>query len=54
MVYQEKGSFSSKELALAPYRMLAQRMEEKFHTFEIDHTQGNENRYDDALVALGS
>ena len=29
-------------------------MEEKFSTFEIKHTLRSENRYADALVALGS
>ena len=38
VVYQAKGSFSLKEPSLAPYRTLAQRMEEKFCTFEIEHT----------------
>ena len=38
VVCQAKGSFSLKEPSLAPYRTLAQRMEEKFSTFEIEHT----------------
>ena len=29
-------------------------MEEKFSTFEIEHAPRNENRFADALVALGS
>ena len=29
-------------------------MEEKFSTFEIEHTPRNENRFVDALVALDS
>ena len=33
---------------------MAQKMEEKFSTFEIEHALRNENRYADALVALGS
>ena len=33
---------------------MAQRMEEKFSTFEIEHTSRNENRFADALAALGS
>ena len=33
---------------------MAQRMEEKFSTFEIEHVPRNENRYTDALNALGS
>ena len=54
VVYQAKGSFSLKEPSLAPYRTSAQRMEEKFCTFVIKHTQRSENRYADALAALGS
>ena len=38
VVCQAKGSFSLKEPSLAPYRTLAQRMEERFSTFEIEHT----------------
>ena len=54
VVCQAKGSFSLKEPSLAPYREMAQRMEEKFSTFEIEHAPRNENRFADALAALGS
>lgn len=54
VVYQAKRSFSLKEPCFAPYRTLAQRMEEKFCTFEIEHTQRSENQYADALAAFGS
>ena len=54
MVCQTKGSFSLKEPNLAPYRAMAQKMEERFLTFEIEHTPRNENRFADALAALGS
>ena len=33
---------------------MAQKMEEKFSTFEIKHAPRNENRFVDALAALGS
>jgi hypothetical protein len=33
---------------------LAQKLEAKFSTFEIEHAQRNENRYADALAILGS
>ena len=33
---------------------MAQKMEEKFSTFEIEHTPRNENRFTNALAALGS
>ena len=54
VVCQTKGSFSLKEPNLAPYRTMAQKMEEKFSTFEIDHAPRNENRFADALAAFGS
>ena len=33
---------------------MAQKMEEKFSTFEIEHTPRNKNRFANALAALGS
>nr|XP_023879005.1 uncharacterized protein LOC111991468 [Quercus suber] len=54
VVCQANGSFSLKEPNLAPYRAIAQKMEEKFSTFEIKHAPRNENRFADALAALGS
>ena len=54
VVYQAKGSFSLKEPSLALYKMMVQKMEEKFLTFEIEHAPRNENQYADALAALGS
>ena len=54
MVCQTKGSFSLKEPSLALYRAMAQKMEEKFLTFEIEHAPRNENRFADSLAALGS
>ena len=49
-----KGSFSLKEPSLTPYRAITQKMEEKFSTFEIEHTPRNKNRFADALATLGS
>ena len=37
VVCQAKGSFLLKEPSLAPYKMLAQKMEERFSTFKIEH-----------------
>ena len=54
VVCQTKGSFSLKEPSLALYKMMAQKMEEKFSTFEIKHASRNENMFADALAALGS
>ena len=39
---------------MAPYRALAQKLEEKFNTFEISHALRCGNRYADALATLGS
>ena len=49
VVYQAKESFSLNEPSLAPYRTLAQRMEEKFSTFKIEHSQRSENWYTNTL-----
>ena len=54
VICQAKGSFSLKEPSLAPYRAMAQRMEEKFSTFEIEYAPRNENRFADALATLDS
>uniref|UniRef100_A0A2N9GAK8 Integrase catalytic domain-containing protein n=1 Tax=Fagus sylvatica TaxID=28930 RepID=A0A2N9GAK8_FAGSY len=52
--HEAKGEFSLKEPSLAPYRALAQKLEEKFDTFEISHAMRCRNRYTDALATLGS
>ena len=39
---------------MAPYRGLAQKLEEKFDTFKISHAMRCGNRYADALATLGS
>uniref|UniRef100_A0A2N9FNQ7 Integrase catalytic domain-containing protein n=1 Tax=Fagus sylvatica TaxID=28930 RepID=A0A2N9FNQ7_FAGSY len=54
IICQAEGEFSLKEPSLAPYRALAQRLEEKFSTFEVTHALRSKNRYADALAALGS
>jgi ribonuclease HI len=54
IICQAKGEFSLKEPSLEPYRALAQRLEGKFSTFEVTHALRSENRYADALTALGS
>uniref|UniRef100_A0A2N9HVE6 RNA-directed DNA polymerase n=1 Tax=Fagus sylvatica TaxID=28930 RepID=A0A2N9HVE6_FAGSY len=54
IICQTKGEFSLKEPSLALYRALAQKLEEKFDTFEISHAMGCENQYADALATLGS
>ena len=54
VVCQAKGNFSLKEPSLSLYKTLAQRMEEIFCTFEIEHAHKSKNRYANALVVLGS
>uniref|UniRef100_A0A2N9EV74 Integrase catalytic domain-containing protein n=1 Tax=Fagus sylvatica TaxID=28930 RepID=A0A2N9EV74_FAGSY len=54
VVSQANGNFSLKEPSLAPYRTLAQKLEEKFNALTIEYTHRSENRYTDALAALGS
>jgi ribonuclease HI len=54
IICQTKGEFSLKEPSLALYRALAQKLEEKFDTFEISHAMRCENQYADALATLGS
>ena len=54
VVCQTKGSFSLKEPSLVLYRAIAQKMEEKFSTFEIEHAPRNENRFTNALAVLDS
>ena len=54
VVCPTKGSFSLKEPSLTSYRAITQKMEEKFSTFEIEHTPRNKNRFADALATLGS
>ena len=54
VVCQTKESFSLKEPSLAPYRAMAQKMKEKFSTFEIEHAPRNKNRFANALAALSS
>ena len=54
VVYQTKGSFSLKEPNLTLYKAIAQKMEEKFLTFEVEHAPRNENWFANALAALDS
>ena len=53
VICQARGEFSLKEPSLALYRALAQKLESKFSTFEIEQAQRNENRYVDALAIFG-
>ncbi|XP_050281314.1 uncharacterized protein LOC126722212 [Quercus robur] len=54
VVCQAKGIFSLKEPSLTLYRAMAQKMEEKFSTFKIEHAPRNKNQFADALAILGS
>ena len=53
IICQTKCEFSLKEPSLAPYRDLAQKLEENFDTFEISHAMRCGNRYADTLATLG-
>ena len=54
VVSQVKGDFALREQSLAAYRTWVQRLEQEFQTFNIKYTQRSENRFTDALAALGS
>ena len=54
IICQIKGEFSFKEPSLALYRALAQKLEERFDSFEISRAMRCENRYPDALATLSS
>ena len=54
VVCQAKGDFTLKEPSLAPYRSMAQRLEDSFEEFNIEHSLRFDNRFADALVTLGS
>ena len=54
VVSQVKGDFVLREQSLATYRTWAQKVEQKFQTFNVEYTQRSENRFADALATLGS
>ena len=54
VVSQARGDFSLKEPSQAPYRAMAQRLEDHFDELTIEHTQRLDNRHVDALATLGS
>ncbi|XP_075663073.1 uncharacterized protein LOC142632581 [Castanea sativa] len=54
VVYQAKGDFALKEPSLAPYRVMAQMMEDSFEDFDIQHSQRSDNYFVDALATLGA
>ena len=54
VVCQARGDFALKEPSLAPYRAMAQRLEDSFEEFNIEHSLGSDNRFADALATLGS
>ena len=43
-----------KEPSLALYRAMAQRLEDSFEEFNIEHSLRSDNRFADALAILGS
>ena len=54
VVCQAKGEFALKEPSLAPYRAMAQMLEDSFEDFDIHHSQRSDNRFADALATLGA
>ena len=54
VVCQARGDFTLKEPSLAPYRAMAQRLEDSFEEFNIEHFLRSDNRFTDALATLGS
>ena len=54
VVCQARGDFALKEPSLAPYRAMAQRLEDSFEEFTIEHSQRSDNRFANALATLGS
>ena len=54
VVCQAKGEFALKEPSLAPYRAMAQMLEDSFKDFDIQHSQRSDNCFVDALATLGA
>ena len=54
VVCQAKGEFALKEPSLAPYRTVAQMLEDSFEDFDIQHSQRSDNRFANALATLGA
>jgi len=54
VVCQAKGDFALNEPSLAPYRAMAQRLDDYFEEFNIEHSLRFDNRFADALATLGS
>ena len=54
VVCQARGDFALKELSLAPYRATAQRLEDSFEEFNIEHSLRSDNCFAVALATLGS
>ena len=54
VVNQARGDFSLKEPSLAPYQVMAQRLEDHFNELTIEHMRRLDNRHANALATLGS
>ena len=54
VICQAKGDFALKEPSLALYRAMAQRLEDSFEEFNIEHFLRSDNCFVDALATLGS
>ena len=51
VVSQARGDFSLREPSLAPYQVMAQRLEDHFNELTIEHTQRLDNCHADALAS---
>ena len=54
VVCQARGDFALKEPSLAPYRAMAQRLEDSFEEFNIEQSLRSDNCFANALATLGS
>ena len=54
LVCQAKGEFALKEPSVAPYRAMAQMLEDSFENFDIQHSQRSDNHFSNALATLGA
>ena len=53
VVCQARGDFALREPSLAPYKAMAQRLEDFFEEFNIEHSLRSDNHFADALATLG-
>ena len=52
VVFQAKGYVALKEPSLAPYRAMAQRLEDSFEEFNIEHSPRYDNRFPEDVTIV--